>query len=320
MKKLKWTTNKALGYVNSRSKRISIKPGFHRQLLALERRLEGPLSDSWDMHHSGEDLVLRNTYLNSRKIGYDLVRGSDRVRPTGKRITWTDHESDDRTALERGSDASGSLHLGRVNHRLKSILKKSQKNFPSHRLNLSLPETPKLAASPALSTAPITPVLSGVLRLGERPASPTPLRFMASSGSANFPSNLTRRPPSPMISRPTQSAGPGRAIMLGRPPSPIVSRPGHSDSSFPLRRDVGLMNIRPPSPARPDRPVSAVLLRPPSPLRIDRPATVAPVTVPFAPVRRTILGSSMGRAPSPMTTALRGPLRPQSSTGPVWRN
>ena len=298
MKKYKWTANKALQYVQSRRSDIAIKPGFHRQLMALERRLmsDGPLSATWDIHFH-EDLILRNTYVNSQnhQPGRPKLLPSaapSEMMPSRRRITWVDHESGDKMLLERGSNASGSLHLGRPNIRLTSILKPRP---PHPRVQLSQQETPKQYSPSLLSTAPATaessPSISGVLRL-----------------PSTFPNYLVRRSPSPMMKRPAAALPLRSPMQFARPPSPLVSRPG---------------SLRSPSPLRSDRPLSASTIRPPSPARsVDRQVLAPlPTTVPFAPARRTLTTSAIRRAPSPMTNALRGSLRPQTApVAPVWRS
>lgn len=265
MKKYRWTCNKSLQYIQARRKDLAVKPGFHRQLLEFERRLAmrvGILSNDWrtipalkrhsvtDQYDPNEDLILRNTYLNS--LGPTCDKNGTAV-PTPSKIVWRDNAMANKFKLEQGPTETSIEQKP-----LKSILKKiplirTVKEEPM--LRLRLPVSGRISLScvkSGQSTAESTPVLSSVVPL-VRPSTPT--RRSELPVRASSPS-ISLRPASPgrllgPLSTPTICVSPANRVVrqgrqyIGRPPSPIPSRMERTDF-FQERRE----NIRPPSPIR----------------------------------------------------------------------
>ena len=265
MKKYRWTCNKALQYIQARRKDLGIKPGFHRQLLEFERRLAirvGGLSNDWravpthrqtDQYDPNEDLIMRNTYLNS--LGGTADKGGLAV-PTPPKVVWRDNATGNKFKIEEGPTEPGNGPKPMT----KSILKKqplirSQKEEPMLRLRLPVAGRISLGTPKSgQSTAESTPVLSSVAPM-LRPSTPT--RRTELPVRASSPS-ISLRPASPgrllgPLTSPSVCVSPANKVIrqgrqyIGRPPSPVPSRMDRDDF-FSERRE----NIRPPSPIRRD--------------------------------------------------------------------
>lgn len=109
MKKFNWGLFKTLEFLNSRRPNIDIKPSFLQQLAALENRLSrlatGLMSNSWsevsdDPNTSDEELILRNTFLNSqtRQIT-DYHNQSNSLLEKAFKLTWLDNNSGNSSKL-----------------------------------------------------------------------------------------------------------------------------------------------------------------------------------------------------------------------------
>ena len=315
MKKFRWKLNKCLQFMQSRRSDVAIKPAFHRQLVSFERRvaLQCDLSSTWDSPPSDtncmEELIMFNTFLNSQANSGVKSFISETLMKTKscgtKKLAWRDNHSDNRAQLERDSDSSGKIHS--FLH-VKPILKKSKQ--------LLIPSS--VTASP-VSTAPSTPVPTFSLNNGPVRVGRTSLNTQL---GAIFPlrtplTNHHVRPPSPMVSRSasTPNVAPRRPLMSSslRSPSPSlmsssIRQPSPSILSSSIRQAS-------PSPLLSSSSrQSSSMIRPPSPARRDmlvRPDFLLPKT------RPNLLAGQIRRAPSPMTAALQGPLRPISA--PLWR-
>jgi protein-tyrosine phosphatase len=100
MRKYRWSLFKTLEFLNSRRADIDIRPNFVHQLAALESRLSaqnlGPKTSKWtelsgEPVVENEEVVLRNTYLNSQPRIYpehSLQDGGDGQQIT--RLSWPD--------------------------------------------------------------------------------------------------------------------------------------------------------------------------------------------------------------------------------------
>lgn len=76
MRKYRWTLLKTLEFLNSRRPDLEIRVGFIQQLSDYEQRLasrnQGPETSQWtevaeeNKYLESEELLLRNTYLNSK--------------------------------------------------------------------------------------------------------------------------------------------------------------------------------------------------------------------------------------------------------------
>lgn len=109
MKKYKWALFKTLEFLNSRRPDIDIRPSFLQQLAALENRLSrlatGVVSNTWaevsdDPQTANEELILRNTFLNSQagEIA-DYHNQSDPLPEKAFKLTWLDNNSGDSEKL-----------------------------------------------------------------------------------------------------------------------------------------------------------------------------------------------------------------------------
>jgi len=75
MRRYRWSLLKTLEFLNSRRPDLEMRPSFLNQLSQYENRLYqrgiGPKTQRWtelsdnNIHIENEELILRNTYLNS---------------------------------------------------------------------------------------------------------------------------------------------------------------------------------------------------------------------------------------------------------------
>ena len=348
MVKYFWSLNKALEYMQSRKEDVAVKPAFHRQLLALERRLVSAghsLSSDWTTPPplSGDHAVLHNTFVNSRRRaqfeGENKKMFRDEPPPpsrSSKHIVWRDEHLQ---GLERGSDASGQVHFGR-SYRLKSALKLVQAAASPLSTAAS---TPQITSAPLRVLRPATPVRDSPLfrptLLGSYSRQPSPMPRTGTSFLQDAKGSLyssTSLHPSPMrtpVVSPTITAingiySPGYA-------KPVrTGRTLFDTNVFPLRTPQVHHYARPPSPVvhhrpqnpiRPPSPQSRPVLssvRAPSPARSDRPVLSfnkqepPPMQITLDVKPRSLMASQLRRAQSPVVTSLLGD-RPNSA--PQWR-
>uniref|UniRef100_A0A7S1AMV4 Tyrosine-protein phosphatase domain-containing protein n=1 Tax=Noctiluca scintillans TaxID=2966 RepID=A0A7S1AMV4_NOCSC len=107
MKRYNWGLRKTMEFLSSRRPDLNLKPTFLQQLSGYERRLMAqskvPFSLDWTHADFGklecEELLLRNTYLNSQ-MGPLADFGSD-IMGKPRRLLWADNHADDRSRLEK---------------------------------------------------------------------------------------------------------------------------------------------------------------------------------------------------------------------------
>lgn len=107
MRAFNWGLKKTMEFLSSRRPDLNLKPCFLQQLSAHERRLmqtskhrftltwDDPLTDT---RSDSEELLLRNTYLNSQ-MG-PLASMAAPLEPHHPRLLWLDGGEDDKTRLE----------------------------------------------------------------------------------------------------------------------------------------------------------------------------------------------------------------------------
>ena len=90
MKKYSWSLSKCLEFVNAKKEGLELRNNYLIQMQELEKRMlaEGKLSSSWNEIKNEEDLILANTFYNSKKPD---SRPQAPLRKTPKkRLTWND--------------------------------------------------------------------------------------------------------------------------------------------------------------------------------------------------------------------------------------
>lgn len=107
MKKYRWCLKKATQFLEARQLEMHMNDGFHEQLESFEIRLArqaGPLETGWEelpgSKIDGEELLLRNTFLNAH-LG--LQRAEPPLQPRdgeARSISWSDNCTDNRILLE----------------------------------------------------------------------------------------------------------------------------------------------------------------------------------------------------------------------------
>ena len=93
MKKYSWSLDKIFSFVNSKKPGVEIKGVYMKQLKELEERLNKihTFNSGWDEAKNEEDLILKNTYLNSFPIEVSLD-GNKTVK-SNKRVSWNEMDS-----------------------------------------------------------------------------------------------------------------------------------------------------------------------------------------------------------------------------------
>jgi len=113
MKKHSWGLRKTMEFLSFRRPDMNLKPAFLQQLSGYERRLmaqaTGPFSLDWsDADFSrleSEELLLRNTYINSQMGPLAEFHANDGLPAKPRRLMWTDADRDDKLKLEKPAGA-----------------------------------------------------------------------------------------------------------------------------------------------------------------------------------------------------------------------
>ncbi|CEM11682.1 unnamed protein product [Vitrella brassicaformis CCMP3155] len=127
MKRYQWSLEKTIEYLTSRRGDIQIKRGFMKQLEDYEKRLFGPnlnkkRSVDWNdgpvADLDSEELLLRNTYINSRNDNLASTQPSSPSAPGPgepsngtRRLAWADRGADDKERLETTNLSSSAAPL-----------------------------------------------------------------------------------------------------------------------------------------------------------------------------------------------------------------
>ena len=103
MQKYSWSLSKSLEFLNSRKPDCYINSNFLKHLVAFEQYLiqncSSALSKTWDLTDNAEEVLLRNTYLNSKPGDFVL---SDRVKRSKQtKIRWLDEQPEAKRPTSR---------------------------------------------------------------------------------------------------------------------------------------------------------------------------------------------------------------------------
>lgn len=92
MKKYSWSLEKTIEYITLKKPQLDIRQVFYYQLKELEGRLNKQVThtNDWQQARDEDDLILRNTYLNSKAIEY--ASNEKRMAKNAKKVTWMDAE------------------------------------------------------------------------------------------------------------------------------------------------------------------------------------------------------------------------------------
>jgi len=160
MKRYRWSLYKTLEFLTSRRSDLEIRTSFYHQLLNLESRLfqlsDGNMTVNWHEaapEHDGEELILRNTFLNARSAPFDeaLVNPQPDFNEKPRKLNWGDEEPSNKTGLTSYfiEDSPAALSAKPGLSSVKSALKGSNKVFHLKPKN-------SRAESPASSSKPTT--------------------------------------------------------------------------------------------------------------------------------------------------------------------
>ncbi len=72
MRKYHWTLDKCFEYVTSKKDHLEVRDNYLSQMQELEKRLKKTynLTNGWSESQNEEELLLKNTYQNSKAILY----------------------------------------------------------------------------------------------------------------------------------------------------------------------------------------------------------------------------------------------------------
>ncbi|CAD8155269.1 unnamed protein product [Paramecium octaurelia] len=170
MKKYSWTLYKTLEFLNSRRPDLEIRASFFYQLNALENRMNklGPKrtaswnelsTDEQNPQHVQEELIIRNTFLNSHNGPVDEIYTNLQAKqgvlgkPSNQKLKWRDQMNKENiqlaTLVYSGSPdfvPTSEVNLKRDSET--SILKGAQKNQSL----IQLPKQPQIQTSFPKST------------------------------------------------------------------------------------------------------------------------------------------------------------------------
>jgi len=145
MKRYRWSLYKTLEFLTSRRSDLEIRTSFYHQLLNLESRLfqqvEGHVTVNWfevGQENDGEELLLRNTFLNARSAPFDEALVNPQLGPDNRprKLNWGDERPTSKGALAsyftKENSAANRLSKS-LSYSVKSILKGSNKVFKLNR-------------------------------------------------------------------------------------------------------------------------------------------------------------------------------------------
>lgn len=133
MRKYSWGLRKTMEFLSFRRPDMNLKPAFLQQLTSLERRLvaaKQPLSSDWTAADTSrwecEELLLRNTYLNSQMGPLAEFHSGDGVSKP-RRLIWLDNDRGDKGSLEKppGTDRHNAIEGLPTAQGMRRILKRS---------------------------------------------------------------------------------------------------------------------------------------------------------------------------------------------------
>eukprot|EP00435_Cladocopium_sp_Y103_P049929 s2293_g15.t1 len=136
MRKYNWGLRKTMEFISFRRPDMNLKSAFMQQLSALERRLadksKQTLSNDWDANFGsleGEDLLLRNTYLNGQMGPLAEFHSGMHERHMPRRLWWLDQDSHDKNRLEKPAGADRHNLVSQASE-LKGILRRKPRAMP----------------------------------------------------------------------------------------------------------------------------------------------------------------------------------------------
>ena len=122
MRKYRWSMLKTLEFLNSRRQELEMRPSFLKQLQSYENKLFkrglGPKTQKWteiseaSEPTSNEELILRNTYLNSQQgpwAEYSKLNQKGTERHRQPLLRWRDTISSSQMVNHQKAAGSSSL-------------------------------------------------------------------------------------------------------------------------------------------------------------------------------------------------------------------
>lgn len=156
MRRYRWSCAKTMQFMQSRRPGLNMCPSFHSQLQVHERKLAarglGPKSSRWSevsdsrtYYLENEELIIRNTYLNSQT---GPIAPDHPTRPKKDKLVWRDLADPTQLLWEENRDSDDLVNLvnpaKQQNHRTKpsSNLKSKLKGTSLHQQQ-SKPQAPQ---------------------------------------------------------------------------------------------------------------------------------------------------------------------------------
>lgn len=130
MKKYSWSLSKCLEFVNLKKEGLEIRNNYLAQMQELEKRMlaEGKLSSSWNEIKNEEDLILANTYYNSKRNENKAV-SMPAKKQNARKVAWNEK------LIMKPAPQTNTQGLNKfkeeapVQGKLKSILKGDQEDY-----------------------------------------------------------------------------------------------------------------------------------------------------------------------------------------------
>ncbi|CAD8063128.1 unnamed protein product [Paramecium sonneborni] len=207
MKKYSWTLYKTLEYLNSRRPDLEIRASFFYQLNALENRMNksGPkrtaswnelTSDESNPQHVQEELIIRNTFLNSHNGPVDEIYTNLQAKqgvlgkPTNQKLKWKDQMNKENIQLATlvYSGSPDFVPVSEINLKRDSdtsILKGAQKSQSL----IQLPKQPQIQSNFPKSTQNTTQVRSESSKSQQQQQDQNEITSNSNITSANLTSN-----------------------------------------------------------------------------------------------------------------------------------
>jgi protein-tyrosine phosphatase len=162
MKKYNWGLRKTMEFLSSRRPDLNLKPSFLQQLSGYERRLMAQTKHAFSLDWSdadfskleSEDLLLRNTYINSQMGPLaEFHAGDMAIQGKPRKLMWADNSVDDKLRLEKPAGADRHNVQNCKRNQMGQPILKSVLKTPKHRPGGKGQETQSVLSRPTTASS-----------------------------------------------------------------------------------------------------------------------------------------------------------------------